>query len=116
MAQAYTPRVISTIASKPTACGATVSGMGANWDPTRATRPGPANANVTLAQARRCEPITKRVSSNRGGGYPSSAERFAAIGGHRDPLRTDSATRRNDLANLLGTRELWLCWRLSAPS
>jgi hypothetical protein len=36
--------------------------MGANWHPTTATRPGPANANVTLPQARRCELITKRVS------------------------------------------------------
>ena len=65
VAQAYTPRVISTIATKPVACAASVTGLGSNWAPKTATRAGPANANVTLAQAERCDLITKRVPKPR---------------------------------------------------
>src|SRR5215831_597375 len=47
------------------ACAASVSGLDANWAPRTATRAGPANANVTLAQAKRCDLIAKRAPKPR---------------------------------------------------
>jgi hypothetical protein len=63
--------------SKPIACAASVSGLDANWAPRTATGAGPANANVTLAQAERCDLITKRVPKPRPGDDQSSGWRRA---------------------------------------
>src|SRR5260370_24512211 len=57
---------------KRRACDRGVGGLVSNWAPRPAKGAGPASANVTLAQVRRCDLITKRAPKPRPGDDQSS--------------------------------------------